>query len=391
MQGKADVFNEVVVHEISELTDLTTESFTETNQAIYNQEIESNLAGFLHRGDTVSAPDKECAVRARLTPSNPSKAGAMWYRQEVAVFDGFETYFTFQISDHSKECSIHRDQYFSQFHHRTCSVRGADGFAFVIHYNVNGTEDVVGGVGGNMGFGGLSNSLAIAFDIWQNPGRDLIGVDHVSVQSRGVLPNDPFSPGLLGQPRTTPIADGAIHLAKVKYFNDLRPEYLNYVVASDTLMPYLLDNGEQKRIGTLVVFVDDGVATDTPLLALPINLSLLLKLPADKAYVGFTGATGRFFAKQDILSWYWCDESPCNPVLKSDFDYHQTSKFSSATTRVFAPGPGYGGEFIIEGFPTENQSPDTTPLESPKSYFANNELVGLATDAALQVPDATLY
>jgi hypothetical protein len=385
------VFNEEVVHQISELTDLTTESFTETNQAIFNTEIKDELAGFLHRGSTVSAPNATCPVRVRLTPSNPSKRGAMWYREEVAVYDGFETYFTYQISDHSKECTIHRDQYFSQFHHRTCSVRGADGFAFVIHYDEDGTEDAIGGYGGNLGYGGMRNSLAIAFDMWQNPGFDLIGEDHVSFQSRGQEPNDPFEPGLLGLPRSTPIADGVVHTAKIKYFNNLRPEYLDYIVASDTLMPYLLDNGEQKRIGTLVVFVDDGIASDTPLMAMPINLSLLIKLPADKAFVGFTSATGRFFAKQDILSWYWCDESPCNPVLKSDFDYHHKNLKTTAQKQSYGPGEGFGGGDARDGFPTINQSPDTTPWEAEKTYFANNEPVGLSADATLQVPDATLY
>ena len=98
------MFNLDVIREVSELTDLTTEGFTETNQAIFNEEIESELAGFLHRGSTASAPVTECNVRVRLTPSNPSKRGAMWYREQVPVFSGFETYFTFQISDHSKEC-----------------------------------------------------------------------------------------------------------------------------------------------------------------------------------------------------------------------------------------------------------------------------------------------
>lgn len=315
----------------------------------------------------------------------------MWYREQVAIFDGFETTFTYQISDHSKECTIHRDQYFSQFHHRTCSVRGADGFAFVIQYDDIGTDETVGGYGGNLGYGGLKNSLAIAFDIWQNPGFDLIGEDHISFQSKGILPNDPYEAGLLGIPRSTYIADGIIHSAKIKYFNNLRPEYLDYIVASDNLMPYLLDNGEQKAVGTLVVFVDDGIKTDTPLMAMPINLSLLLKLPSDKAYVGFTAATGRFFAKQDILSWHWCDESPCNPILQSQFDYHHKNKFSSAKTQKFEPGEGYGGGDARDGFPTKNQSPDTTPKSAQKTYFADNEPIGLSTDAILQIPDATLY
>lgn len=41
-----------------------------------------------------------------------------------------------------------------------------------------------------MGFGNIKNSLAIAFDTWTNPGQDTMLTDHVSIQSRGVLPNN---------------------------------------------------------------------------------------------------------------------------------------------------------------------------------------------------------
>lgn len=43
------------------------------------------------------------------------------------------------------------------------------------------------------------------------------------------------------------------------------------------------DNGEGRRLGTLVVWVDGGIAADEPLLAVPINLSVVLDLPQDKA------------------------------------------------------------------------------------------------------------
>ena len=53
--------------------------------------------------------------------------------------NGFDTYFTFQITDHSKQCTVSKDQYFSLFQARTCSVHGADGFAFIVQNNVNRT------------------------------------------------------------------------------------------------------------------------------------------------------------------------------------------------------------------------------------------------------------
>ena len=44
------------------------------------------------------------------------------------------------------------------------------------------TINVVGEAGGQMGFGGIDkgieNSLAIAFDIWPNPGLDKVGHLH---------------------------------------------------------------------------------------------------------------------------------------------------------------------------------------------------------------------
>jgi len=316
----------------------------------------------------------------------------MWYRDEVPVSNGFDTFFTFQITDHSKECTLHKDQYFTQFSYRSCSVHGGDGFALVLH-NAESSRKAgawqLGGDGGQMGFGGIPNSLAIAFDTWQNPGEDSIGVDHVSIQSMGVNPNDALEKGLLGVPRAIDLADGAVHMARVKYFPELKPQYLDKLVASDSLIPYLLDNGEQKRVGTLVVYIDEGIETDTALLAMPINLSLLVKMPSDKVFVGFTASTGRFYEKHDILSWVWCDQEPCDEPTISDFDTHQTSKFNAVSKkRAFKPGPGYGGG-TAEGFPSTNQNPNTDPWYQPMEHFSKGRTTDLAPDGDAQVPPAT--
>lgn len=270
-------------------------------------------------------------------------------------------------------------------------MRGGDGLAFVVQRDFN-TTAALGADGGQMGFGGLMNSVAVAFDIWQNPGDDKFGVDHISVQSRGpTLANDALDAGILGIPRATPLADGEIHRIRITYFQELKAEYLQYLVASDSLVPYLLDNGEQKRIGTLVVYVDKGIDTNTPILAMPINLSLLLDLPTDKAFVGFTSATGRFFAKHDLLSWTFCDEEPCQTGHATDFDYHQNDKlFPGAKTSLNDQGPGYGGG-DNEQFPSRHASPDTTPWEEPLKHFALGRQHGLSDIGAEQVPPATLY
>jgi hypothetical protein len=175
------------------------------------------------------------------------------------------------------------------------------------------TTVAVGGTGAQMGFGGIANSLAVAFDIWQNPGEDLLGVDHISVQSRGSLTNDALESGLLGTPRAYSFADGKVHRVRIVYHNDIQTQYLSKLVASQSLVPFLLGNGEHMHIGSLTVFIDDGIAADDPILTIPINLSKLISLPADKAYVGFTAATGKQYAKHDILSWILCDQDPCTP------------------------------------------------------------------------------
>jgi hypothetical protein len=440
VQGKADKFSEILPVERKETSSTISEVTIETNGRGKNL-ITKTLAEFGHRNDTISSPTA-CSVRTRLTPSGPSKAGSMWYRESVPVSNGFDTYFTFQISDHSQECTLHKDQYFSLVDYKSCSVHGGDGFAFVIQNDPNSTF-ALGGVGGEMGFGGIHNSLAIAFDMFYNPGAgmDSMGVDHVSIQSRGAAPNSAqgivinaimmlidttvihiiiidtimrlihiivintimilvhiaiihiivIGDGLLGVPMAYDMADGKVHLVRVVYHGELKPEYFSSLIASDSLIPYLKDNGEQKRVGTLLVYVDEGVETDKPLLAIPINLSVLLDMPVDKAFVGFTGSTGRYFEKHDILSWYFCDQEPCEKAEEAYFNYYHSANLSIASLRTFSPGPGFGGSDCSEGFPTKQQSPDTTPWSTSKMHFSLGRNEGLAEDAALQTPPDTTY
>jgi hypothetical protein len=385
------LFDESSDIERGESTALISESTVQTNNAIDNSVTNAALAGFLNRNDTIQSPER-CDVRIRLTPSNPSKAGSVWFAEPVPLTSGFDTIFSFQISDHSKQCSLYKDQYLSLRNYESCSVHGADGLAFVLQLSSNTTR-ALGGVGGGMGFAGIENSLAIALDTWSNPGTDYDQIfgDHVSVQSRGAtLPNDAFEEGLLGVPRIHTLADGQVHLVRVTYYPLLKPDYFTRLVASDSLLPYLKDNGEQKRVGTLVVYLDDGIASDDPLLALPINLSLLLSLPVDLGYIGFTSSTGRFYEKHDILSWMYCASAPCESPDFESFDMHQQSVFSAVPKRQFSPGAGYGGG-DTSGFPTKNESPDTDPWSTPVQYFATGSVSGLADTAEDQVPPNTLY
>ena len=134
--------------------------------------------------------------------------------------------------------------------------------------------------------------------------------DHISIHSGGPFsPNSSNRSSSLGYWRPYDIADGKVHAAKVQYLPYVETRYFELMTANENLIPYLKDNGEGRSIGTLAVFVDQGIVEDRPLLAIPVNLSLLLNLPDSLAYVGFTASTGRKWQKNEIAGWEWRDSS----------------------------------------------------------------------------------
>mmetsp|Transcript_16351 Transcript_16351/g.21203 ORF Transcript_16351/g.21203 Transcript_16351/m.21203 type:complete len:505 (+) Transcript_16351:17-1531(+) len=337
----------------------------------------AGTAGFGHRDEYVRSKETRCAGRVRLNPSGPSKVGSTWFHMPVAVHTGFETMFTFQISDHSRECSTHKDPAFSTHMYESCAVHGGDGFAFVVQYD-DDTISAVGDSGRGMGYAGIKNSLAVEFDTWFNPdvnhtatGVDLV-VDHLAIHSRGVHANSASESASFGQQRPHAVGDGKVHSVKITYVPFVAVEYLDHFSATPNLIPYIMDNDENRRLGTLLVFIDEGIDKDEPLLAVPINLSVLLSLPQDQAYVGFTAATGLKWEKHDILSWIWCDQVPCSSdqtksFESSSFDYAQKSRSSKAVHPRYVPGAGYGGVTDVDyksvdsgdgAASTRHQSPD---------------------------------
>ena len=91
----------------------------------------------------------------------------------------------------------------------------------------------------------------------------------------------------------------------------LEEKYIVSMTANDKLLPYLKDNGEGRRLGTLAVFIDDGIDNNEPIVAIPLNLSIL-DLPQSMTYLGFTALTGLKWENHDILEWHWCDSADCN-------------------------------------------------------------------------------
>lgn len=310
---------------------------TDTKEGSARVSTETALLG--HRDVYGFAPNDGCRTRIRLTPSEPSKAGAIWHARPLAVFLGFETKFTFQITDQSRTCTLVKDRQFSTSHHQSCMVHGGDGLAFVLH-GAPSRSYAIGSTGEGLGYGGIVNSISVEFDSWYNPYLGDMFKDHVTVQTMGKdpdgnsLPNHPGDQARLVAPKATPVADGQVHEVKIRYVPYIDYSLVQYFSGVEHLTTFLKDNEENRRVGTFVVYVDN---MDVPLLAFPINLSYVLDLGEGTAWAGFTSSTGRKWQKHDVISWYFCeDHKQCAFNLESKFDYHRENKIFGRRLRRLA-------------------------------------------------------
>ncbi|KAF4318990.1 hypothetical protein BBO99_00006719 [Phytophthora kernoviae] len=219
---------EVVVTEQLEAIRLETHN-TENHTTSARIAVETAMLG--HR-DTFQASEEKlrCPVRLRLTASQPNQVSSVWYAQQLPVLEGFETRFTFQITDQSRRC---------------------------FEYNY--------------------------------------------------VPN--FS-------------------------------------ATSNLPKFIKDVSEGRRVGTLVVFMDESITTDTPILAIPINLAATLRLDSDEAFV------------PPCLDQY-------DTEMTFNFDYNEQSMLSTASH-----GNTLYPLFIY---------PNTASWAERQTYYATNQKVGLAS------------
>jgi hypothetical protein len=225
-----------------------------------------------------------CGPHICLTTNVPDQTGAAWLPTKQQVQDGFAADFTWRIVKPGRT--------------------GADGFALVLHNAADPFPGLVIGTGRNgMGYSTIPNSLAIEFDTVENPPEDssegTLGdpnANHVSVQTRGVLPNSgntDFSLGFTTQ--TTPaiplFADGSVHTTKVFY--------------------------KPGNPGNIAVFLDN---MERPILNAHVNLAELLSLDAGTAWVGFTAATGRQSQAYELHSFTFQPTQPAQQPASLSID-----------------------------------------------------------------------
>ena len=148
--------------------------------------------------------------------------------------------------------------------------QGADGLAFVIQSNSN----TVGGLGGRLGYGGISNSLAVEFDTWGDNWWDLGQGNHVGVNIDG---NMSSIERVIVDERMN---NGAVWTAWVDY--DGMAEILEVSLSQEQSRP------------------------DNPILT--TNVNLVNVLGTQEAYVGFTSGTGAAAGDHEIISFFFNDD-----------------------------------------------------------------------------------
>lgn len=184
--------------------------------------------------------------KVRLTSNQQGQVGAAWSSERCLVKKGFEVMFQFQITP----------------------SQGADGLAFVVQ---NDRGSAVGGGGGGIGYSGLPNSLAVEFDTFANFENLDPNSNHISVHSRGTLPNDESEVFSLGSTTQIPrFSDGAVHTCWALY-----------------------------TPGQLEIFLDTH---QFPRLTVAVDIVQMLGLSDGRAWLGMTAATGDVAENHDVLT-----------------------------------------------------------------------------------------
>jgi hypothetical protein len=140
----------------------------------------------------------------------------------------------------------------------------ADGFTFTLQSN---NPSALGGGGGNLGYGGIGNSIAIKFDLFNNAGE---GINSTGLFINGASPTNSGSVDLTGS---------GINLH-----------------SGDTFAVNLTYNGT--TLSETIVDTKTGASFTT---SYTVNIPQILGGP--DAFVGFTGGTGALTATENILGW----------------------------------------------------------------------------------------
>ncbi len=219
-----------------------------------------------------------------LTDGNFSEAGSAFTNNALDVAS-FQTSFNFQVLE-------------------TYTYPLADGFTFTIQGN---SPSALGNGGGDLGYGGIGNSVAIKFDYYNNAGE---GNDSTGIFTDG---QDPYVPAI-----------------------DLTGTGVN-ISSGDVMNVAMQYDGS-----TLNVTITDTLTGASASQSYSVNIPSIVGGPA--AFVGFTGGAGGLTSIPAILNWTY---TPGQNLISS-------AKFEAIDNFVASTSGWYYAE--VNGNPGTNYS-----------------------------------
>lgn len=220
----------------------------------------SSVAGLTLNGDAA-----QVGSVLRVTPAALDQSGSVFTTTSVALSStpSFSTYFQFRFTNPGGLCDS-----------QGC---GADGLTFAVQTVANNS---VGSGGQGIGYEGLSPSVAVEFDSWENGSDDGFSSNHIGIDVNGNMNSVVLAPITAAD-----FNNGDIWNAWVDYDGTTLEARLSL----------------------------SNIRPSAPLLSRTINLASTLGSP--NVFVGFTSGTGGAFADHDVLSWVLDDSyNPINPV-----------------------------------------------------------------------------
>jgi hypothetical protein len=283
-----------------------------------------------------------------LTDGGLNQAGSAFFTTPMNIAS-FTTDFTFQLSDAM-----------------------ADGITFTIQNSSAGSK-ALGPSGGGLGYGpdvpggtgGISNSVAVKYDLYSNNGE---GDDSTGLYTNGASPTTPA---------TDMTASGVI---------------LNN---GDTMTVHITYNGT-----TLAMTVTDTTVNATFTTSWPINIPQTIG--GNTAFVGFTGGTGGETASQKIETWTFASTSAPPTQVQTPVITPGSESFSGTlsvsitdstsgssifyTTDGSAPVPGAG---TTKQYTTALSLAATTTLNAIATASGDTNSATATATYTLQAPAAT--
>jgi hypothetical protein len=235
----------------------------------------SNFNGACGGGLTCVGTATVAAGALQLTPPGGGLASGAAY-DAVPVTLGtdatFSTTFQFQILDPG-------------------GINPADGFAFVISAGSSG----LGGSGGQLGYSGVPNSVAIEFDIFNNGTNDDNSSNHIAIDEDGHVRDG------TAQSDQNPV-------------NVYGQQFCDFSGLHDYSRGGCMSNGDvwSANIGfngsglTVSVWDQSGSfaeAAPFTVYSSPVSIDIASLLGTSTAYIGFTSADASGWAVHDILNW----------------------------------------------------------------------------------------